>query len=520
MAAVLAGFALLGIAGGTRRVSAYAAGRQVHPVYNGMAIAVSLFAALALPSVAAVASGQSRNGLFIVLGGAGGLLLAGILIAPYLRRFGGITVPDFLGERFGMAARLLAVLLVISVSFPALVLALSALGNLIAQAFELDFRRGVAVGVAVLLGCTLFGGMRALSATLVLQYAVLLPVSLIALGIGLAGSFAGNASGGSGLHELVSSPGLAAFAPGDPINRGALIFCLVAGTASFPHILMRAFTTPTEEGARWSFFWAIPLTAALLAAAPAYAWLWQTPPTAAADATSMDPGLLIVGAISALLAVASGLLLAISNALSYDVFYRSLDSTATPTGRLLAARAALIVVVALAALATLRGPSEIVAMTPLAFSLAASGLLPGLVLGIWWKRANAAGAVTGMVVGIAICLCYFLLPRYFPISFYEISSVLFASDDDIARYATLKQAYSLAGGLAKEAARAAWEQELHARMNWWGVKDVFAGVFAVPASLLVTILVSLVTPRPSADKQSFVVELRRGDPKAEAANPV
>ena len=508
-------FAVLGVAAGTRRVSLFfAAGRLVHPVYNGMAIAVSLFAVLAFVGIATVAPLQPKTALLIVLGGVGGLLLAALLIAPYLRKFGGVTVPDFFGERFGTMARVLAVLVVIAVAFPALVLALSALGTLVARVLNVDFQEGIAVGVAVLLASTLFGGMRGLGAILILQYAVLLAVSVVALGLGLLreGSFAGAVPDGTHLPDLVSTLGLASFAPHDPVNQAALIFCIVASTAVFPHVLMRAFTTPSVDEARWSFFWAIPLIAALLAVAPAYAVLSETSPVAAAGSVPiLYPGLLILGAITALLAAASGLLLAMSNAISYDVIYRSLYSTATPAIRLFAARAVLVGVAALAAFASLRGPSEIVAMTPAAISLAASGLLPGLLLGIWWKRTNAAGAVSGMVVGIVVPLCYFLLPRYFPITFYEMSSLVFASGDDIARYATLKEAYALAGGLAKEAARAAWEQELHARTLWWGINDVLAGVFAVPVSLLVMILVSLVTERPPADMQAFVRELRRRD---------
>ena len=508
--------ALLGIAAGTRRVSSFfAAGRLIHPVYNGMAVAVSLFAVLAFVGAATVSPLQPKTALLIVLGGVGGLLLAALLIAPYFRKFGGVTVPDFFGERFGTTARFLAVLVVIAVSFPALVLSLSALGTLAAQAVNLDFQRGIAVGVAVLLASTLFGGMRGLSAVLILHYAVLLVVSIAVLGIGLLqeGSAAVGASG-TRLPGLISTLGLAGFAPDDPVNQAALIFCLVAGTAVFPHVLMRASTTPSADDARWSFFWAIPLVAALLALAPAYALVGNFRP-----ASALYPGLIILGAITALLAVASGLLLAIGNALSYDVVYRSLYSTATPAIRLFAARGVLVAVVALAGFASLQGSSEIVAMTPAALSVAASGLLPGLLLGIWWKRANAAGAVAGMVVGIVVSLSYFLLPRYFPITFYEMSSLLFASGDDIARYDTLKEAYALAGGLAREAARAAWEEELLARTHWWGVKNVFAGAFAVPASLLVMILVSFATKRPSADMQAFVAALRRPDAISDPADP-
>jgi cation/acetate symporter len=151
------------------------------------------------------------------------------------------------------------------------------------------------------------------------------------------------------------------------------------------------------------------------------------------------------------------------------------------------------------------------AMTGASFSLAASMLLPALLLGIWWKRATPEGALAGMLAGLAVCLYYMLAPRYIPFAFYESSSFFSnATADEAARYAALRQTYYLAADeTARQAALAAWQGTAQAVANWAGVKQDFAALFAVPAGLLAMIGASLFTPAPSRDAQSFVEDLRK-----------
>jgi cation/acetate symporter len=489
----------------------YVAGRLVPAMLNGMAIAVS-FAAVLAYAVLAGSAGEGRAGIVLVLlAGAAGLLGGGMLLAPFLRKFGGYTLPDFLGERFGGTyIRPLAVLGVVLCAFPALALVLLALGALATRIFPIELDLAVLLAGAVLLLCALGGGMRAASLTQIAQYALLLLVSFIALAILLWLNGGGFGAASSAAFDKawtrLSFDGLAA---ADPLNAFALAFCLAAGVASLPHLLARGLTTPTNEEARISYFWALGFVAALCLAAPVYGVLFASDALAGRAATALF-GLAAIGAIAALLASGSGLLLAVANALSYDVYFKSLHPTAPTEQRLLVARAAVLLVAILAVSLAVTWPQEAIDMTAPAFSLAASALLPALALGIWWERATIEGALAGMLVGLGICLFYLLMPRYFPIAFYEMSSVLSnATPEQATSYASLRQAYYLADPSAKEAALAAWDEGARKIANWGGLNTAFAGLIAVPAGLLTAALVSAFTPAPSEDTQSFVAELRK-----------
>ena len=508
MALVLV-YAGIGIATAARRNTAFfGADRATHPVLNGMALASGTFLLAATAGLANTDSADHANRLVIVIAACGGLAFSAFLIVPYLARFGGITVPDYLGERFGTAVRLLAVAALFLMSFPALVAVVAILGHIFAGVFTLEAERAVALSAVTLLACTLFGGLRSAGATQAAQYAVLLPLCLLALCLVLAG---GDADLGLRLVPadgiFGAALGLDDFAAKDAVNRSALGVTVGAGLAAFPHLLMRAFAVPAAAEARWSFLWAIPLLALLLAVAPPLGIIVGS----GAGPAPMLQIVLAAACITACLALGSGLLLAMGNALSYDIFYRSLAANAAPGTRLLVGRVSLLLVAGFAALAALRGPADLVALAPLAFSVAASCLLPLLVLGIWSRRINGYGAIAGIVTGLAVCLVYFLAPRYFPDTFIALSNALFADAGDTGRYETLKRAYELSGGLAKEPAQLAFERASEAGLHWWGVRGVFAGVFAMPAAFVVTILVSVLTPKPSADVQDFVANLRRRD---------
>ena len=506
MALVLA-YAGIGIATTARRnATFFGADRATHPVLNGMALAAGAFALAAVAGFANAGTAEHANRLVIVVAACGGLAFSAFLIAPDLARFGGITVPDYLGERFGTLVRVLAVAVVFLVSFPALVAVVAIAGHLFAGVFTLEAEQAVALAAAALLSCTFFGGLRSAGVTQAAQYAVLLPLSLLALGLVLT---VGNADlplpPTSPDGRFVAALGLDDFVAKDAVNRVALGFTVGAGLAAFPHLLMRAFAVPGPTDARWSFLWAIPLLAMLLAVAAPLGIL------VGPGAGLMLEIVLTAAAITACIALGSSLLLATGNALSYDIFYRSVATNASPGSRLLVGRVSLLFVVGLAALAALRGPADLVGIAPLAFSFAASCLLPLLVLGIWSRRINGYGAIAGIVTGVAVCSVYFLAPRYFPDGFIALSNALFADSGEAARYETLKRAYELSGGLAKEPARLALEHAREAGLHWRGVPGVFAAVFAMPAAFVVTILVSVLTPRPSADVQDYVADLRRRD---------
>ena len=514
MVVVLALYAKAGAVALTRPISDfYVAGRLVPALLNGVAIAICLLPVLAFAGLAAALSQGWDGASLLVLGGVGGSLLIALFIAPYLRKFGGYTVPDFLGERFGGAGvRPLAVLAVILCSFPALALALLGLSIIAMRLFAVEAWIGMAIAVAMLLLCSFAAGMRSASLTQILQYAVFLAAALFTLVI-LAGQQGAllPALDQALLDRALAALKLETFAAPDSANRFALLFCLAAGIASLPPLLMRSLVTPSIEEARSSFLWALPLSAALCLVAAPYVTQFGAAPDASSDMTAMfSYGLTALGAIAALLAIGTSLTLAVANALSYDVYYQSVHRTASTELRIWVAQAALVLVAGLAAWAALAAPQTILAMTGAAFSLAASALLPALLLGIWWKRATGEGALAGMLAGLAVCLYYMLAPRYIPFAFYETSSFLSnATADEGARYTALRQAYYLTDEGARAAALAAWEETARTVANWGGVKRDFAALFAVPVGTLVMIGVSLFTPAPSRDLQSFVEELRK-----------
>lgn len=514
MLAILALYAKAGAVALRRPISDfYVAGRLAPALFNGMAIAVCLIPVLAFAGLAGALSQGWDGASLLVLGGTGGVLLIALFIAPYLRKFGGYTVPDFLGERFdGPGVRPLAVLAVILCCFPALALGLMGLGAIAVRVFAVDLGIGMVLAVAMLLLCSFAAGMRSASLTQIVQYAVLLAASLVALAILLwqQGALL-PALDATLLDTAFAALKLATFTAEDSTNRFALLFCLAAGIASLPHLSMRGLVTPSIEEARTSFLWALPFSAALCLVAAPYVSLFGATPDASSDmAAIVSFGFIAIGAIAALLAIGSGLVLAIANALSYDIYYKSLHLTASTERRILAARAAIVLVAGLAAWAALAAPHTILAMTGASFSLAASTLLPALLLGIWWKRATGDGALAGMLAGLAVCLYYMLAPRYMPFAFYETSSFLSnATPDEAARYSALRQGYYLADETGRAAALGAWEDTARAVANWGGIKKDFAALFAVPTGLLVMFGVSLFTPAPSRDVQSFVEDLRK-----------
>jgi cation/acetate symporter len=489
----------------------YVAGRLVPAMLNGMAIAVCFAGVLAYAVLTGSAGeGRARVAL-VVLAGAVGLIGGGVLLAPFLRKFGGYTLPDFLGERFGGAyIRPLAVLAVVLCSFPALALVLLALGALGTRIFPIEFDLAVLLAGCVLLLCTLGGGMRAASLTQIAQYGVLLFVSVIALGILLWVNSGGlGAVSGAAFDMAWTGLRIDALAAVDSLNAVALALCLAAGVAALPPLLARGLTTPTDEEAQVSYLWGLRFVAALCLTAPAFGILFAADIPVGRAETALF-GLATIGAISALLASGSGLSLAVANTLSYDIYFKTLHPTAPTEQRLLIARGAVLLVTILAVALASSWPQATIDMTAPVFSLAASTLLPALALGIFWERATREGALAGMLVGFGICLFYLLMPRFFPIAFYEMSSLFSnATPEQAGSYDSLRQAYYLADPAAKDAALAAWEEAARPIANWGGLNTAFAGLFAVPAGFLTAALASAFTRAPSKDTQEFVAELRK-----------
>ncbi|RWO25838.1 MAG: cation acetate symporter [Mesorhizobium sp.] len=548
-------YAVIGVLSRTMHVGEYyVAGRRVPALYNGMATGADWMSAASFIGMAGSLYLLGYDGLGFVLGWTGGYVLVAILVAPYLRKFGAYTVPDFLSARYGgNLARFIGVIVLFSCSFTYVVAQIFGTGLISARFLGIDFNVAVYVGLAGILVCSMLGGMRAVTWTQVAQYIVLIiaylipviwmstvktgvPIPQLMQGQALANITALETAQGITLHHITP------FAHGgyDAKNYFLLILCLMVGTASLPHVLMRYFTTPSVREARVSVAWSLLFIFILYFTAPAYAafakwtmldlvasgltpeniaekagWMMRW---AAADNTLVQicgkaatdtaaivaacaekgvtalsfadinlnadmivlatpemagmpyviSGLVAAGGLAAALSTADGLLLAIANALSHDIYYKMIDQNAPTSRRLIVSRILLVMVAVLAAYVASTKPSDILSMVSWAFSLAAGGLFPALVLGVWWKRANSAGAVAGMIAGFGITIFYLVMTQY-------------GADFD----------------------KATPNMEL-----WWGVKNISSAAFGLPVGFAVMIIVSLLTRAPSRDMQDFIEEIR------------
>lgn len=522
-------YAAIGIMARTAEVSEYyVAGRKVPPVFNGMATGADWMSGASFVGMAGSLYILGYDGFSFVLGWTGGYILVAILLAPYLRKFGAYTVPDFLGERYGgNVARVTGIIILFCCSFTYVTAQIYATGIISSRFLGIPFEVAVFIGLLGILVCSMLGGMRAVTWTQVAQYiiliiAYLIPVVLLSIkvtGIPLPQLMYGSAveqitalEGSLGITKAYATP----FTNYDQKNFFLLIFCLMAGTASLPHVLMRFFTTPSVKAARVSVGWSLFFIFLLYFTAPSYAAFakleiysnvvgqqiaslpsWVENWTQVAGLLKINDlngdgilqvaelsinrdiivlatpeiaglpyviaGLVSAGGLAAALSTADGLLLAIANALSHDIYYRMINPQATTKTRLIVARVILIVVAILAALLASTKPADILSMVAMAFSIAASGLFAPLVLGIWWKRTNTPGAVCGMLAGFLVCM-------YYIISTHKT----FGIQNDL----------------------------------WFGVNTISAGSFGIPISFIVMIVVSLATAAPSKEIQNMVDRVR------------
>ena len=279
-------YAVIGILSRTMQVGEYyVAGRRVPAIYNGMATGADWMSGASFVGMAGTLYLLGYDGLAFVLGWTGGYVLVAILVAPYLRKFGAYTVPDFLSARYGgNLARFIGVVVLFSCSFTYVVAQIYATGIISARFLGLDFNVAVYVGLAGILVCSMLGGMRAVTWTQVAQYIVLIIaylipaiwMSTVKTGIPIPQLMQGQAL--QGIAALEAAQGIAVghatpFSHGgyNALNYFLLILCLMVGTASLPHVLMRYFTTPSVREARVSVAWSLLFIFILYFTAPAYA---------------------------------------------------------------------------------------------------------------------------------------------------------------------------------------------------------------------------------------------------------
>ncbi|MEK9893929.1 MAG: sodium:solute symporter family protein [Pelagibacteraceae bacterium] len=548
-------YALIGVLSRTMQADAYyVAGRQVPTVFNGMATAADWMSGA---SFVAMAGGIFYGGytyMAFLVGWTGGYVLVSSLLAPYLRKFGCYTVPDFIGTRYGgNFVRACAVLVLVLASFTYVTAQINATGTIASRFLGIPFELGVWVGLISILLCSMLGGMRAVTWTQVAQYIVLIIAYLLPIfwlsnkfGFGFFPQFMlGDEVARLGELEqqygLVKNSAAAVKSAGVPgglksisvshsgVAEGgmaawkfiSLAICMMVGTASLPHILMRYFTTPSVKSARRSVAWSLFFIFLLYFSAPALATLakisildpnlatgiigksiadvqsigWVKEWIAVKQAYIADfngdgilqlnewfmrgdvivlatpemgglpyviSGLVAAGGMAAAMSTADGLILAISNALSHDVYYKIVDPKADVAKRLIVARILLVVTGAFGAYIASMRLTGILGSVAWAFDFAMSGLFFPLVLGVWWKRATRQGAIAGMLLGLGAGTAYliYVAPAFM------------------------------------------------GNTPWMGIDHLRFGLIGAPVCLISMVVVSLMTPEPDAKTQAMVDEVR------------
>ena len=548
-------YALIGVLSRTMQADAYyVAGRQVPTVFNGMATAADWMSGA---SFVAMAGGIFYGGytyMAFLVGWTGGYVLVSSLLAPYLRKFGCYTVPDFIGTRYGgKFVRFCAVLVLVLASFTYVTAQINATGTIASRFLGIPFELGVWVGLISILLCSMLGGMRAVTWTQVAQYIVLIIAYLLPIfwlsnkfGFGFFPQFMlGDEV--ARLGELEAQFGLVKNSAADIKSAGvpgglksisvshagvaeggmaawkfiSLAICMMVGTASLPHILMRYFTTPSVKSARRSVAWSLFFIFLLYFSAPALATLakisildpnlatgiigksiadvqaigWVKEWIAVKQAYIADfngdgilqlnewfmrgdvivlatpemgglpyviSGLVAAGGMAAAMSTADGLILAISNALSHDVYYKIVDPKADVAKRLIVARILLVVTGAFGAYIASMRLTGILGSVAWAFDFAMSGLFFPLVLGVWWKRATRQGAAAGMLLGLAAGTAYlvYVAPAFM------------------------------------------------GNTPWLGIDHLRFGLIGAPVCLVSMVVVSLMTPEPDAKTQAMVDDVR------------
>jgi cation/acetate symporter len=508
----------------------YVAEQSIPAPANGAAIAADWMSAASFISMAGLISFLGFDGAIYPLGWTGGYVLLALLLAPYLRKYGKYTVPDFIGDRYSDIARFVAVFAAIFVSFTYVAGQMRGVGIVFSRFVGVSITAGVIIGMAVVFIYAVLGGMKGITWTQVAQYTILIIAYLIpawAIAAKLADIPVPQISFGKiaqELNELQAQFGLSEYTAAF-INRPwqdvfLVTLALMVGTAGLPHIIIRFYTTRSVRAARFSAGYALLFIALLYTTAPAVAvfaktnllqdvankpyeqrpqWVKNWEETGlivyqdqdqngqvnslsnTQDATGelqVDPdiivlanpeiaglpapvvGLVAAGGLAAALSTAAGLLLVIGAAVGHDLFYKTVKKDATEAQRLLAGRVGVALAILAAGYLGVNPPGFVGQVVAFAFGLAAASFFPVIVLGIFWKRANAPGAIAGMVTGLAFTAAYMIATIY--------------------------------GGMEP----------------WFGVSPEGIGAVGMAINFIVTIVVSSFTREPSREIQALVEEVR------------
>ncbi|MEC7247139.1 MAG: sodium:solute symporter family protein [Bacteroidota bacterium] len=519
----------------------YVAGGGVNPIANGMATAADWMSAASFISMAGIISFGGYDGSVFLMGWTGGFVLLALLIAPYLRKFGKYTVPDFIGDRYySNSARTVAVFCALIVSFTYIAGQMLGVGLVFSRYLEVDIVNGILIGMGIVLFYAVLGGMKGITYTQVAQYCVMIfafmvPAVFISLLVtgNVIPQFGFGSATTDGVYLLDKLDGLHKdlgfnlYTTGSKsiIDMFCITMALMIGTAGLPHVIVRFFTVKKVSDARKSAGWALLFIAILYTTAPAIAvfsrtnlietvsekpyknmpeWFskWETTGLLKFNDKNDDGliqysseqitnelyvspdimvlanpeiaqlpnwviALLAAGALAAALSTAAGLLLVISSSISHDLLKKIFMPKISEKGELIAARVSATLAVCLAGWFAINPPGFVAETVALAFGLAASSFFPAICLGIFSKRVNKEGAMSGMLCGISLMLIYIL-----------------------------KFKFGFFGGGTSD--------------DWWfGVSPEGFGTLSMIVNLIVTITISSFTKKPSEKIQKLVVEIRK-----------
>ena len=532
------GIAIWSRAGSTKEF--YVAGGGVSPLANGLATAADWMSAASFISMAGIISFSGYDGSVYLMGWTGGYVLLALLLAPYLRKFGKFTVPDFIGDRYySNVARTVAVFCALIVSFTYVAGQMRGVGLVFSRFLEVNINTGVIIGMVIVLFYAVLGGMKGITYTQVAQYCVLIfafMVPAIFISIQMTGNpipqigFGGQDANGvylldklDGLHRDL---GFAEYTSGSKSKLDVFFItaALMVGTAGLPHVIVRFFTVKKVSDARKSAGWALLFIMILYTTAPAIAvfsrtnmietvnnkeyknmpsWFttWEETGLLSfndinndgkiqylADASKneliVDKDIMVLanpeiaglpnwvialvaaGGLAAALSTAAGLLLVISASVSHDLIKKMMKPDISEKGELVAARLSAVVAVCVAGYFGINPPDFVAATVALAFGLAAASFFPAIILGIFTKKMNKEGAISGMIVGVLAMLFYML-----------------------------KFKFNWFGGGTKE--------------DWWfGISPEGFGTVAMIINFTVAIVISKFTPDPPKEVQEIVVNIR------------
>jgi cation/acetate symporter len=510
--AIYIGIAIWSRAGNTDDF--YVAGGAVPPLANGMATAADWMSAASFISMAGIISFVGRDGSVYLMGWTGGYVLLALLLAPYLRKFGKYTVPDFVGDRYySNVARLVAVICVLFVSFTYVAGQMRGVGIVFSRFLEVDITTGVLIGMGIVFFYAVLGGMKGITYTQVAQFCVLIfafLVPAIFISMMMTGNpvpqlgFGSMLTDGSNIYvldkldQLSQDLGFGAYTAGNKstIDVFFITAALMVGTAGLPHVIVRFFTVPKVRDARISAGYALVFIAILYTTAPALAsfarvnlintvknaeykttpaWFknWENTNLIAwvdknqdgkiqysagkafkgkpkfldkrglkgerkiSNSSTDNPNelyidrdimvlanpeiaglpnwviaLVAAGGLAAALSTAAGLLLVISTSISHDLLKKLFMPNITDKQELMFARVSAAFAIVIAGYFGIFPPGFVAQVVAFAFGLAASSFFPIILMGIFSKRMNKEGAITGMITGLTFTASYIVYFKF------------------------------------------------------------------------------------------------------------